>query len=195
MRHSTQDTKKTIFACARNIIVQKGFAAVGLNEILSSAGVPKGSFYHYFSSKDHFGEELLKEYFDSYIERLNLILSSPNKTGRQLLGDYFDAWVATQNSQDHEQMCLAVKLGGEVSDLSESMRKALCDGTQRIMLRIAQTVLEGVQDGSITGVTDSFVTAQMLYSAWVGASLLEKMHRNGAFFELTNHWTSTYLAG
>jgi len=37
----------------------KGFSVVGLNEVLKSAGVPKGSFYHYFSSKDAFGEALL----------------------------------------------------------------------------------------------------------------------------------------
>lgn len=191
MKTSSRQTKQNIFSCARRIVASKGYAAVGLNEILTEAGVPKGSFYYYFRSKDHFGEELLREYFDQYMERLNGILSTPEQTGQQRLEAYFDAWIATQHAQDPEQMCLAVKLGGEVSDLSEAMRGALCAGTQRIMDRMAQTVHEGVADGSVSGAAD----ARMLYTAWVGASLLEKMHRDGQIFEETRKWTRSYLAG
>jgi TetR/AcrR family transcriptional repressor of nem operon len=54
--------------------VAKGYAAVGLNEILAAAGVPKGSFYHYFESKDAFGEALLESYFETYLEDLDAML-------------------------------------------------------------------------------------------------------------------------
>ena len=38
---------------------RKGYSGVGLTEILTAAGVPKGSFYHYFASKDAFGEAMV----------------------------------------------------------------------------------------------------------------------------------------
>jgi hypothetical protein len=40
----------------------KGYAAVGVNEVLAAAGVPEGSFYHYFGSEDAFGEAMMKSY-------------------------------------------------------------------------------------------------------------------------------------
>ena len=54
------DTRQQILDTARGIIVGKGFSAVGLSEILAAAGVPKGSFYHWFRSKEQFGEALLE---------------------------------------------------------------------------------------------------------------------------------------
>src|SRR5437868_1723689 len=47
---------------AEELMTTKSFHSVGLNEILSAVKVPKGSFYHYFESKDQFGVELVKHY-------------------------------------------------------------------------------------------------------------------------------------
>ena len=55
----TSDTRHHILETARGIVVGKGFSAVGLSEILEAAGVPKGSFHHWFRSKEHFGVALL----------------------------------------------------------------------------------------------------------------------------------------
>src|SRR5205085_6160248 len=59
---STPTTKERILDAAEEIMLQKSFHSVGLNEILAAVKVPKGSFYHYFDSKEQFGVELLKHY-------------------------------------------------------------------------------------------------------------------------------------
>ena len=69
-----RDVRQEILDTAQIIISGKGYAAVGLNEILAAAGVPKGSFYHYFESKDAFGEALLESYFETYLEDLDAML-------------------------------------------------------------------------------------------------------------------------
>ncbi len=56
------DKRQKIIDTAKNIILGKGFTAVGLNEILTTASVPKGSFYHYFKSKEQFGDAMLKNF-------------------------------------------------------------------------------------------------------------------------------------
>jgi TetR/AcrR family transcriptional repressor of nem operon len=66
-----KDTRSTILAAGQRIIGRKGFSAVGLTEILDGAGVPKGSFYHYFKSKDAFGEALLNAYFEDYLAEID----------------------------------------------------------------------------------------------------------------------------
>ena len=45
------DVREKILATGQRIIAGKGFSGVGINEILATVGVPKGSFYHYFGSK------------------------------------------------------------------------------------------------------------------------------------------------
>jgi TetR/AcrR family transcriptional regulator, transcriptional repressor for nem operon len=53
---------------------------VGINEVLAEAGVPKGSFYYHFASKDAFGEALLKSYFDDYLAVMDRISAALKKT-------------------------------------------------------------------------------------------------------------------
>ncbi|MCH4089581.1 MAG: TetR/AcrR family transcriptional regulator, partial [Acetobacter sp.] len=173
-----RDVRQEILDTAQIIISGKGYAAVGLNEILAAAGVPKGSFYHYFESKDAFGEALLESYFETYLEDLDAMLQRPGLSEGERLMVYWQKWVDTQASCDPEGKCLAVKLGAEVSDLSETMRKVLLRGTSAVIGRLARTIERGLADGSVTIAGEPQETAETLYQTWLGASLLAKIARN-----------------
>ncbi|NMC22770.1 MAG: TetR/AcrR family transcriptional regulator, partial [Serratia sp.] len=67
----SNDVRDHILATGQRIMAAKGFSAVGLNEILKDAGVPKGSFYHYFGSKEAFGADILARYFEDYLAELD----------------------------------------------------------------------------------------------------------------------------
>ena len=47
-RNTSQRTRKAIVSAAGRLFQQHGYHGTGLAQILSAAGVPKGSFYHYF---------------------------------------------------------------------------------------------------------------------------------------------------
>ncbi len=170
-------TKQHLLDTGNRIIAGKGFSGVGLNEILSAADVPKGSFYHYFKSKEQYGQVLLENYFERYIEELDRILFANGSSARERLLNYWQHWLDTQCGDCMEQKCLVVKLGAEVSDLSENMRITLRNGTEKIMERLATCIAEGVNEGSLP-LLEPRTTAQMLYQLWLGASLLGKLHKN-----------------
>ncbi len=177
------DTREHLLATGEEIILGKGYAAVGLSEILGTAGVPKGSFYHYFRSKEEFGVEMLKRYFDNYDQRLVDLLVNGEGTARERLTVYFSRWIDRHNECSCHMSCLAVKLAGEVSDLSESMREALAVGMSRVILRIADTIRAGIEDGSIAPTRSTDDMAKALYSLWVGASLLYKVQHDPAVLD------------
>ena len=137
------DTRQGILDAAHWLVGAKGFSGVGLNEILTAAKVPKGSFYHYFGSKDAFGEALLESYFADYLAELDATLDAPGLTMAQRLMNYWRNWQDTQSFSDCQGRCLAVKLGAEVADLSESMRLALKGGTTGITDRLARAIGAG----------------------------------------------------
>jgi TetR/AcrR family transcriptional repressor of nem operon len=159
------------------IILGKGYSAVGLNEILSAAGVPKGSFYHYFKSKELFGEALLEHYVSQYLARLDSMLDASG-TAAQRLMQYWDSWIEFQDDDTAACSCLVVKLSGEVADMSEAMRLVLLNGTSLIVDRIAACIRAGNADGSIPRAPDAHESAQTLYQLWLGAALLTKLRRN-----------------
>lgn len=172
------DTRQQILDIARGIILGKGFAAVGINEILAAAGVPKGSFYHYFKSKEQFGNAMLEDYFSQYMVMLEDRLGKTTMpVSEQLLG-YFHYWLESQSSDTTEEKCLIVKLSAEVTDLSESMRMTLKNGTDRIVARLALAVEQGIARGEFPASLHAASVTQELYYLWLGATLLTKVHRN-----------------
>jgi len=181
--HENSEVRHNLLDTGQRIMAGKGFSAVGLNEILTTAGVPKGSFYHYFSSKDAFGEALLARYFETYLAEFDATLQAPGVTMAQRLMTYWQQWQDNQSFLDCQGKCLAVKLGAEVADLSEPMRSVLKRGTSGIVDRIAKAIVAGMTDGSLSVSHDPAVVAQSLYQLWLGASVMVKIVRNTAPFE------------
>ena len=174
------DVRQHILEVAHPLFLRKGFTAVGLAEVLTAAQVPKGSFYHYFGSKEAFGEAVLEAYFADHLAHIDELLSRPQPAARRLLA-YFHDWLDSQTGDEAQSRCLAVKLGAEVCDLSESMRSSLARGTRGVTDRLARCIEAGRQDGSLAlAPRDAQSTALELYQSWLGASLLAKIARDRA---------------
>src|SRR5690606_415387 len=61
-RSPRAETRARLIHVGTEILSEKGFVSTGLDEVLRRAGVPKGSFYHYFSSKADFGHAVVDNY-------------------------------------------------------------------------------------------------------------------------------------
>jgi TetR/AcrR family transcriptional repressor of nem operon len=179
----SNDIREHILTTGQRIMAGKGFSAVGLNEILTDAGVPKGSFYHYFGSKEAFGVAMLARYFDDYLAELDRTLSQPGLNMAQRLMNYWQIWRESQSFYECQGKCLAVKLGAEVADLSDSMRQTLKSGTAGIISRLAQALESGVAEGSLELDDNPTKVAESLYQLWLGASVMVKIVRNTEPFD------------
>src|SRR5450830_961641 len=177
MRDTYAETKLHILQAGKNLVSQKGFTGVGLNELLAAADIPKGSFYHYFGSKEGYGRELIEQYVAEYLQVLDKIFNAGSGNARERLLTYWGYWLETQCCEMAEHKCLVVKLSAEVADLSDDMRVALHEGTQAFMARIAGLIQEGIDEGSLHTALEPAKTAQMLYQLWLGASLISKLSK------------------
>ena len=174
---TSHDARKHILDMARPLFARRGFTSVGLAELLTAAQVPKGSFYHYFRSKEAFGEAVLDAYFADYLAGMDRLLAEPGTAADRLMA-YFRDWLDSQTDQEAQGRCLAVKLGAEVCDLSEDMRRALARGTGGVTRRLERCLDEGLADGSLparAGAPDTRTVALTLYQNWLGAGLLAKI--------------------
>ncbi len=181
VKHS--DTRTHILAQGRAVMAQKGFNAVGLTELLKLANVPKGSFYHYFASKEKFGQALIQDYVTTYMDDLESLLAEAGGTAANQLLRYFRCWQQSQTDDCTTNKCLVVKLSAEIADFSIEMREALQQGTDRVIARLASLIEAGATDGSIHSDATPVELAEWLYQLWLGASLLDKLRKNGAAFD------------
>lgn len=192
MKKQATNARQHIIDVARTLITHKGYSAVGLAEIVKAAGIPKGSFYYYFQSKEEFAEALLEHYFLNYLVQVDEQLRGPEPARERLLR-YFSFWKTTQGADLPESKCLVVKLGAEVCDQYDSMRSVLAAGTGEIVGRISACIRQGQQDGSLPSDADAEDFAEELYQLWLGASLMAKIHDPDISFDRAMNATERLL--
>ena len=150
---------------------KRSFHSVGLNEILKAVGVPKGSFYHYFESKEHFGVELLKRYITEATDAKNHALSSDEteKQPMKRLLSFLETSIGKFEKSGKKCPCLVLKLASEVTDLSEPMREVLAVGMQTWLGILTDVFDEAKILGQISKDVDSRGEAELFRDLWAGA--------------------------
>lgn len=181
------DTRQQILDTAKDIVLGKGFTAVGLNKILVCADVPKGWFYNYFKSKEQLDGALLKDYFDGYFNQLELTLKVKGSNISSRLLTFFQPWLDSQSSDHTADKCLVVKLSAKVTDLSETTRITLKNGTDRILERLTRFVAKGIAQGGFPAELDAKNVTAEIYYMWIGAILLTKVSRTRNALERAMH--------
>lgn len=170
-----KDTRRSIIASGQRIMSRKGYCGVGLNEVLQQAGVPKGSFYHWFPSKEAFGEQMIDAFYESYLENMDRLCEQAELSAGERLGRFFAGWREAQLSDDTTDHCLTTKLGSEVAETHPTLRAALRRGGEAIVDRLERLVGDGVCDGSVQWAASPRVAAEVLFDLWVGAGVRAKI--------------------
>lgn len=164
-------TKERIIEAAEEIMWKRSFHSVGLNEILKAVGVPKGSFYHWFESKEHFGVELLKHYINAATDEKNHALFSNlvEKKPMPRLLNFLEGSIQKFEENGQRCPCLVLKLASEVTDLSEPMREVLAEGMSTWLGLLAGVFDEAKALGHISKKVNSRQEAELFRDLWAGA--------------------------
>lgn len=177
---TSKPTKERIMDAAEEIMMEKGFHSVGLNQILTAVEVPKGSFYHYFKSKEVFGVELLKHYLArTTAQKREMLLSSDSEADPiRRLFDYLDGGLAYIQKIDGKFPCLILKLASEVTDLSEPMRQELAKGFEDWIVIFKDVLDEAVEKKLLHDNFDTRAEAELFQDLWSGATQRAVINRN-----------------
>lgn len=186
-------TRQHILDTSFALVLRKGFAGVGLQEILTACDVPKGSFYHYFVSKEAFGCALLEQYIADYKKQVEQLWQHEDGSAYARLMALWQSWIEDPVQGGWAENCLIVKLAAEVSDLSEDMRQILNYGVRKLTESVAALLREGQQEGSIPQHIDPAKMAQVMYQLWLGAALLAKLAQDKAPLHLALETTQNLL--
>ncbi|MCK7548869.1 TetR family transcriptional regulator C-terminal domain-containing protein [Marinobacter koreensis] len=172
---ASNDTRHHIIETGADLIGQKGFGATGINAVLTAAGVPKGSFYHYFSSKNDFGLAVIDSFAEEYDATLDRILNDSSRSCVDRLRAYFDTGFETMTSCEYTRGCLIGNLGQELAGQSEAFRTRLDKVFSGWEKRFERCIAEAQTAGDIDAHVDPADAASFLLSGWEGAILRSKV--------------------
>ncbi|MBS1212130.1 MAG: TetR family transcriptional regulator [Proteobacteria bacterium] len=176
-------TKDKLLDQGVSLLMQRGYHGTGLQDILQSVGVPKGSFYNYFSSKEAFGAEVIQHYIDPFIEQLDRHLRNETLNGAQALSAYFRELVEEAEHRQFKGGCLLGNLIGEIGDTSDTCLESLRIATRRYRDKLREALVRGQQEGVFRKDKSAGEMADILVNAWQGALLRMKIEQSVAPLE------------
>ena len=123
-RPSNPDVRRRLLAAGLDLVHARGFAASGVKDITDAAGVPKGSFYAYFPSKEAFAAAILEHYWSDIEARLLPMLDADG-LAQERITRFFHALADEHEAGDFLLGCLIGKLSLELGGSSEPVRVEL----------------------------------------------------------------------
>jgi TetR/AcrR family transcriptional repressor of nem operon len=173
-----KSTKDIIIAHAARIIRKKGFNNTGIAEILSSAGVPKGSFYFYFKSKEDLGLALVDYYYRVITSMGEPLLRDSDPSPRKRLEKFFLAFEDLFESEDWKSGCPLGNLTQEMGTLNPAFRLKLRNAFNGMEKGLEDCLEEARRAGEMETEVDVAEIANFILNSWEGAILRMKAEGN-----------------
>src|SRR3954470_21436633 len=169
-RPSNPDVRRRLLAAGLDLVQARGFAASGVKDITDAAGVPKGSFYAYFPSKESLAAAILEHYWSDIEMRLLPILDAEGRA-QERIRRFFHALADEHEAGDFLLGCLIGRLSLELGGSSEPVQAELVRILDRWDDALTACVRSGQRDdGDVRADLEAAELASMLIEAWEGAA-------------------------
>jgi TetR/AcrR family transcriptional repressor of nem operon len=164
-------------------LVSKGFNATSVQDITEAAGVPKGSFYNHFASKEVLGAEVVRLYAAN-----SAVFASPlsdDSLGpRQKIEQHFRLTVEANVASQFACGCLLGNFSTELSAQSEMIRQEVETAFVAWSERLAPLIAQAQQQGEVSTDLPAAELADAIVNTWQGAVARSKAAQNRAPLDL-----------
>ncbi len=132
------------------LLWSKGYNATSVNDIVKEAGVPKGSFYFYFDSKEDFAVKSIEKYFDMQFPPALEVLQNKSVSPRQRIIDFYEFRSKVLKEEFNCKMgCMGCNLANEMAEHNEAIRNAINAKTAMVKGYITEVIEEAQELGEI----------------------------------------------
>lgn len=183
-----QDTRQELIRSGLAIITECGFVSAGIEPIVKQIGVPKGSFYHYFASKEEFGHAVLEAYGVYFAGKLARHLEQPDAAPLARMGEFVEDACRGMARFAFRRGCLVGNLMQEVPQLSQALGEHLLAILEEWEARLAACLDEAIKAGELPADTDIKQAAHHFWSGWEGAVMRAKLQQSAQ--PMTDYWLS-----
>ena len=173
------ETKQQLLEHGITLLLRHGYHDLGISALLEATGIPKGSFYHHFASKEDFGLQVIDLYMKDVHATLDDCLSDSNLPALKRVRRFFE--LTTENYRSDGYLgCLLGGLGQELSGVSDVFRQKVEECFASIAQRIARCLDEARKSGELPKRTNARAMANLIVNCWEGAALRSRLRRDPA---------------
>jgi TetR/AcrR family transcriptional regulator, transcriptional repressor for nem operon len=169
-------TRERVLAGATEIIHRQGFSGTSIHDLIRETGVKKGNLYHYFSSKEEMGLEVLTRARDDFFTFLEKSLQGDRPSAR--LANHFGAIVRYHESRNLVGGCIFGNTALEMSDRNETYRAVIHGVFEEWRRRIREVLESAVRSGEVRKDLDPESMARHIVATVEGGIMVARASRN-----------------
>jgi TetR/AcrR family transcriptional regulator, transcriptional repressor for nem operon len=173
-----QNKKQEILKKGFEVMYLKGYHGTSVQDIVDAADIPKGSFYHYFRTKEQFAIEALGFYTKLIDEEMQGIFTELTIPSRERILKFYAERIIFFELYNYKLGCFAGNLTQEIADTNETMRIALNTFFLNHRVLIVQCLREAQDNGDISSDYNADDLADYIVNSYEGAMLRMKSVRN-----------------
>ena len=166
------------------IFTEQGFASTGIDAVLREVGVPKGSFYHYFASKEEFGLAVIDEYARHYDEKLGRLFGDPMIAPLERFRNFLAEARRGMRKHEFRRGCLVGSLGQEFGCAHEVFAKRLAAVLKDWQRVVGECLHEAQASGQLAPAADVKRLAEFFWIGWEGAVMRARLEHSSRPLEL-----------
>nr|WP_245153787.1 TetR/AcrR family transcriptional regulator [Allopusillimonas ginsengisoli] len=174
-------------------MTERGFHATGIEEVLARVKVPKGSFYHYFESKQAFGQVVIDNYAEYFAKKLDQLFSNTSHSPVERLKAFVADATRAMERYEFQRGCLIGNMGQELGGLNDAFRQKLEAVLQSWQVRVAAVLNEAKIVGELAEDADTKAIAEFFWIGWEGAILRSKLTRSVVPLDRFAHMFFTHI--
>lgn len=178
-RPPNPEVRSRIMSSGREVVHHRGFNGSGVQDITAAAGVPKGSFYNYFDSKESFAAEIVEDYWQSIEARHGPILYDARLMPLARVRKFFRGLSKDHCENGFVLGCLIGNLSLELSNTSDEARRKLSAVLGRWESLLGECLREARERGELDAKRNPQELAAILIEAYEGALLRGKVEQSG----------------
>jgi TetR/AcrR family transcriptional repressor of nem operon len=172
------NVREEILTAGLAALHSRGFNATSVQDITEAAGVPKGSFYNHFASKEDLGAAVVQLYSDKGEIRRRALKDRAVPPLERLRG-YFEGLAGTARYPGAPG-CLLGNFGAELSNQSPTIRDRVSAAFATWVDVLAEVIDEAQRAGDISSDQTPKALAAFVIDAWEGAVMRGKVEQNRA---------------
>jgi TetR/AcrR family transcriptional repressor of nem operon len=185
---NAKSTREQLIDTGLDLMHRQGFNATGLTEILQAANVPKGSFYHFFGSKEEFAMATLERYATEKAEHSLAVLGDATTRPLKRLKRYFLELVEISGQRGPIPGCLLGRFSLEIAAESPQLRKRISAYFENWQRRIAKVIEQAIAQKELPADTNPEALAGFVLNSWEGALLRSQADKSDAPLETFMHY-------
>ncbi len=164
-------TKEALLQEGMRQLAHNGYHGTGIKKVLDAVNVPKGSFYHYFESKEAYVAHIIGEYNQQSLQFFNSVMQQPHITAIEKIETIYQQLLKQYADANFQQGCLIGSLAAEIGNSFELCQQAMQLCVSNLEERMAKLLTQAQQEGSIRTDLKPEVIAEVLWSVWEGVLL------------------------